>query len=78
MIFFTAICPAGKEYVSDYKTCRECHFASYKSEVGNNKACTTCPSGYTTEFTGSISVSNCSLRKLFKFMNLIALLITSK
>eukprot|EP00105_Crassostrea_gigas_P044581 XP_019928729.1 PREDICTED: signal peptide, CUB and EGF-like domain-containing protein 1 [Crassostrea gigas] len=55
------ICPAGEEYVSTSKTCKECLLGSYKSEIGNNKACTRCPSGYTTEFTGSISVSNCSL-----------------
>uniref|UniRef100_A0A8W8JQE5 EGF-like domain-containing protein n=3 Tax=Magallana gigas TaxID=29159 RepID=A0A8W8JQE5_MAGGI len=55
------ICPAGEEYVSTSKTCKECLLGSYKSEIGNNKACTRCPGGYTTEFTGSISVSNCSL-----------------
>nr|XP_034312620.1 uncharacterized protein LOC105346442 isoform X2 [Crassostrea gigas] len=54
------ICPAGEEYVSTSKTCTECPLGSYKSEIGNNKTCTTCPIAYTTGFTGSISVNNCS------------------
>lgn len=65
-IFFSAICPAGEEYVSVSKTCKECPLGSYKSEYGNNKACTPCPIAYTTGFTGSISVNNCSFRKFIK------------
>lgn len=68
-MIFTAICLAGEEYVSYMKTCTECPLGSYKSEIGNNKACTRCAIGKTTEFTGSISVNNCSLRKLFNCVN---------
>ena len=63
-----AICPAGKEFSSSTKTCKECSLGYYKNQTGNSDSCQKCPVGYTTSSTGSIHPKNCSVRKQCLFL----------
>ncbi|KAL5018346.1 hypothetical protein ScPMuIL_004068 [Solemya velum] len=61
--FCEPVCPAGKQYNEDTRTCEDC-MQGYWSDGGETMkfdGCVECQNNYTTVGEGSISESNCTL-----------------
>lgn len=55
---FTAPCPAG-EFLANDGTCDPCPVGYYRPDDNSIVNCTQCPVNYTTEATGSDSLTDC-------------------
>jgi hypothetical protein len=61
-LFYSAICDAGRFFSES--SCKPCERGTYKENVGDARFedCTICPDGKTTENSGAVSESLCTLR----------------